>query len=381
MSLKSYRLIQLERARVPALLLAGAILSSSQATLAASAADEADWQSRSTGSGVFYLNTFDFNDSATMRSASYQGMNFPERGTLETTNNLSGKGALRCAIPKESNEGTCNWAHSWHMPVGNQAKTIVKKTFYYQFQIYLPKYILDHRFATVGGTANVAHKFAIIQEPDASFSTGEVVITNDSFRSFVTAYRLRASNSSADGFNRKVDNSPCNTPDYIWQTAIDAGPQSSGGQTDATSCALFKRRYGPVHYAFSGTNKYGGGTLTQQGNPDPDAAQSGAVWAADDWNVIEVFVDETTNTVKLWHARRGGAPKLVYNEVGSADLGHRAGNYTGVQLLPRLEELASDSSRQDTYAIYDEIIASSQFIPFPKQATVRPNPPTNVTAQ
>ncbi|MGH8176151.1 MAG: hypothetical protein ACREV5_07830, partial [Steroidobacter sp.] len=68
------------------------------------------------------------------------------------------------------------------------------------------------------------------------------------------------------------------------------------------------------------------------------------------------------------------------NFVGTADLGDRAGNYSGVQLLPRLEELAADSTREDTYAVYDEIIASDQFIEFPGAATVRPRPPTNVTA-
>lgn len=342
-----------------------------------------DWLARSTGLGVFYKNNFDYTSVDTMRSASYQGMNFPERAQLETTNKLSGRGALKCNIPKESGEGTCNWAHSFDMPVGSQTKNTRKTAFYYQVQIYLPKYILDHRFKTADGSANVGHKFFILQEPDVSFATGEVVTINDSFRGFVGAYRKRGSNGSADSFTKRWDNSPCNgSPEYGWQPAIDAGPQSSGGQTDATSCALFKRRYGPMHYSFSGTNNYGT-SLAAQGNPDPDAATNGAVWQADAWNVIEVYVNENTQTVKVWHAKRGDSPKLVVNENGTADIGSRAGNYTGAQLLPRLEELAPDTSRQDTYAIYSEIIASDNFINFPGglgASTVRPNPPTAVRA-
>jgi hypothetical protein len=83
--------------------------------------------------------------------------------------------------------------------------------------------------------------------------------------------------------------------------------------------------------------------------------------------------------LKLWHAVYGEQPKLVLSYVGNADIGARANNYTGVQLLPRLEELAPDSTRQDTYAIYAEIIASDQFIAFPGAPLVRPNPPTNLT--
>lgn len=347
----------------------------------------ADWQSRSTAAGVFYKNNFDFPDTAALISSNWGGaVNHPTRAQLETVNKLSGRGAFRALIPKSSDESTIAYQHSFDMPVGSQTKNTVKKRFYYQFQVYLPKYILDHRFATVGDRTDVGHKFAIVQAPDRSFDVGEVVVTNWGFRQFVKAYYL-AGSGSVQTFDKAWSTKPSDClggPEYGWQNAIDAGPQSSGGQTDATSCALFKRRYGPMHYSFSGTTTYGGGTLTAQGNPDPNAAVNGAVWAPDAWNVIEVYVDDapgSADTVKIWHAKRGDAPKLLINSQG-INLGDRPDNYTGVQLVPRLEELAPDSSRQDTYAIYSEIIASDNFIAFPgATSTVRPNPPTNVVTQ
>ncbi|HKS58875.1 MAG TPA: hypothetical protein VJS12_26525 [Steroidobacteraceae bacterium] len=334
-----------------------------------------DWVSRSTGPGVFYKNNFDFADTQALINSSYGELPNSSRAVLETTNKLSGRGAFKALILKSSDESTPDYRHSFDMPVGSQTKNVKKKAFYYQFAVYLPRYILDHRFKTVNNQTDTRHKFAIIMEPDQSFDSGEVVITNAHFRRFVGAYRITNGGSATD-FVQEVSGTPCTggNPNYRRQNAINAGPQSSGGQTDATSCALYKRRYGPVHYDFSTPNSYGD-TLVA----DPDAAMNGGAWVPDAWNVVEVQVDANTQTLKLWHAVYGNQPKLVLSYSGNADIGARANNYTGVQLLPRLEELAPDSTRQDTYAIYAEIIASDQFIAFPGAPLVRPNPPTNVT--
>jgi hypothetical protein len=349
---------------------------------------DADWTARSTAPGVFYKNNFDFGSTAELISSNWgHAVNWPDRAVLETTNILSGRGAFRALIPNSSDESTVAYQHSFDMPVGSQTLNTVKRRFYYQFEVYLPRYILDHRFSTLNDQSDVGHKFAIIQAPNRSFDVGEVVVTNWSFRWFVKTYYFSAS-GSVQTFDKawSVKPSDClGGPEYGWQNAIDAGPQSSGGQTDATSCALFKRRYGPMHYSMSGTNNYGGGTLTAQGNPDPNAAINGAVWTPDAWNVIEVYVEDApgpNDTVKVWHAVRGSPPKLVTSSTG-IDLGDQANNYTGVQLVPRLEQLVADSTRQDTYAIYSEIIASDNFIEFPGSTTavVKPNPPTNLIAQ
>jgi hypothetical protein len=332
---------------------------------------EADWQMRSSAAGVFYSNNFDFADSDALRKSNYGGANVPRSDQLflETNNKLSGHGAAKMTVLKADGEGTASYRHSWVMPVGSQTKGILKKALYYQFSIYIPRYMLDHRFATVNNVVP-NHKWAVIMEPDQSFSTGEIVVTTKGFRGFVTAYTIRGSTGVAAHFENiwpAGSGNPCrpNTIDYQWQPAVDAGPQSEGGQTDATSCALFKRRYGPTYGSFTGTVKYGEGTLTEQGNPEPEAAINGITWVPDAWNVVEVYVNEDAQTVKLWHAKRGDAPRLVIDKVGDADIGHRENNYTGAQILPRLEERAPDSTRQDSYAIYDEIIASDNPVVFP----------------
>jgi hypothetical protein len=359
-------------------------------SVAASIDAEADWSARSSAAGVFYKNTFDFGSRAEMLASNYGSPPLSERAELETDQRLSGRGAIRINVLKADGEGTYAYRHSFDMPVGSNTKNTKKKAFYYQFHVYLPKYILDHRFSTVGNEAT-AHKFAIIQEPDKSFNIGEVVITNHGFRGFVNGYRLQGSTATARQFVKQLGpgTNPCKpgSTDYLWQSGIDAGPQSNGSATDATSCDLFKRRFGPMQYSTSVTSNYGT-PLSQQGNPDAIAAINGAPWVPDAWNVIEVYVNENEQTVKVWHAARGNPPKLVINEVGTGDIGHREDNYTGVQLLPRLEERLADPNRQDTYALYDELIASDDVIKFPGGFTppsgpssVRPNPPSSVRAE
>ncbi|HEY7640184.1 MAG TPA: hypothetical protein VH814_10700 [Steroidobacteraceae bacterium] len=361
----------------------------SGAGLAAPVDAEADWSARSNAAGVFYKNTFDFGSRDEMIASNYGAPPLADHAQLETTNKLSGRGAIRINVLKDDGEATYAYRHSFDMPVGSNTKNTKKKVFYYQFEVYLPKYILDHRFATVGNEAT-AHKFAIIQEPDKSFNIGEVVITNHYFRGFVGGYRLQSSTGTAHQFVKQLGpgTNPCKpgSTDYLYQSGIDAGPQSESGKTDANDCNLFRRRFGPMHYTTSATTSYGT-PLSAQGNPDAIAAVNAAPWAPDAWNVVEVYVNENEQTVRIWHAIRGNPPKLVVDETGTGDIGHRDGNYTGVQLLPRLEERLGDSTRQDTYAIYDELIASDQIIKFPggflppDKSTIRPNPPTSVRAE
>lgn len=324
---------------------------------------EADWTARSTAPGVFFKNNFNFASTAALKASNYGGSGVPssDRMELETVNVLSGKGC-KINVLKNDGEGTGSYRHDWNA-VGSQNKGAPKKELYYQYAVYLPKYILDHRFKTLNN-AKKNHKWAIIQEPDQSFGRGEVVVITPFFRKCVGAYRIMGSGPLNTW--RDVSGTPANpnTPDHAFQT-IDAGPQSEGGLTDATSQSLFERRYGFFDQHMSGTTTYGGGTLEAQGQPDPDGAVNGIVWVEDAYNVVEVYVNEATDTVKVWHAEYGDPPRLVINAVGTADLGNRAGNYTGAQLLPRLEEREGDAGREDTYAIYGELLGSSSLIKFP----------------
>jgi hypothetical protein len=330
---------------------------------------ERDWQTRSQAPGVFHADNFSglVDDEALRQRSFLRHRRNPTRLFLETRNTLSGGGAARIEVHPEDGEGTATFAHSFD-GVGARTKEIRKKQLYYQFSIYLPRYILDHRFRTVNDKGNVGHKWAILQEPDQSFGKGEIVVTSARFSRVVSAYTVGP--KGTHGFGRKwpsKSGNPCSkSPDYQWQATVDAGPQAEGGETDATSCNLFRRRYGMFHSHYKRNPvRYGQGTVSEQGYPDPESSRHGIVWIPDAWNVIEIYVNEPAQTVQMWHARRGDPPRLVIDAVGNANLGHREGNYTGVQLLPRLEERAPDPTREVTYAIYDELIASSEPIPFP----------------
>lgn len=325
-----------------------------------------DWAARSSASGVFYANNFNFTTLQQLTDSNYGTPPGTPFAQLETVNKLSGSAACRSNILKTSNEGDqFNYRHSWVMPVGSQTKGTPKKTFYYQYAIYIPSYVLDHRFSTTGDQAS-SHKFCIIQEPDNSFGAGEVVTVNPAFRKAVTCYRITESSGSASHSWRTLPNMP-DSPSTSRNTysTIDAGPQSDGlGGTDANNQDLFERRYGYLIGYQDGTTNYGT-PLSAQGQPDPDQSVNGPTWVADAWNVVEFYIDYTTQTLRMWHAVYGQAPRLVINADGTADLGNRTDNYTGAQLLPRLEERLADATREDTYVIYDEVLASNNPINFP----------------
>jgi hypothetical protein len=325
---------------------------------------DADWAVRAFQPGVFYRNDFDYADQAALAASSYLNMPNSSRASLVADGAISGK-AMRIDVLKTDGEGDTGDYRLSFDGAGAQTKATVKKAFYFQFSIYLPSYILDHRFKTSdGGIYN--HKWAIIQEPDQSFGIGEVVAITPFFRKCVGTYRLRSSTGQADTIWRIIHGSPGHpNTDYHFLSTIDAGPQSDGaGGTDSNTVALYKRRYGFIYDLQSGTTNYGT-PLSAQGQPDADSAINGAAWFADDWNTLQFYVNQSTNTVKVWHARRGDPPGLIIDGTGTADLGNRSGNWTGAQLLPRLEERISDLTRQDTYAMYAEVIGSDNLINFP----------------
>jgi len=331
---------------------------------------EADWAARSRGTGVFYADNFaGLKNDAELRSRSFlQHKLNTTRLFLETGNALSAGGAARIEVHPQDGEGTATYSHSFD-GVGSQTKTRREKELYYQFSVYIPKYMLDHRFRTNKDSGNVGHKFTILQEPDKSFRKGEIVITSIGFTHVVGAYTVGPKGTHP--FYRKWpagSGNPCrpNTPDYQWQAPVDAGPQLERGKTDANNCDLFRRRFG-MFYSYYKQHPvfYGKGTVSEQGYPEAESARHGINWVPDAWNVIQIYVSEPSQTVKVWHARRGEAPRLVVQEIGTADMGFREGNYTGAQLLPRLEERAADTTREASFVIYDEIIASTSPIPFP----------------
>ncbi len=236
-------------------------------TMPAAALDDAerDWQTRSQAPGVFYADNFaGLEDDEALRERSFlRHRRNPTRLFLETRNTLSGGGAVRIEVNPEDGEGTATYAHSFD-GIGARTKTTRKKELYYQFSIYMPKYILDHRFKTVNDKGDVGHKWAILQEPDQSFGKGEIVVKSTRFSHVVSAYTVGP--KGTHGFGRKwpsKSGNPCSkSPDYQWQATVDGDRKpraarptprtaiSSGGATacstrttSATRCATARERW------------------------------------------------------------------------------------------------------------------------------------------
>jgi len=178
---------------------------------------ERDWRARSQAPGVFYADNFSgLADDEALRERSFlRHRRNPARLFLETRNTLSGGGAARIEVHPEDGEGTATFAHSFD-GLGARTKKTRKKELYYQFAIYMPRYILDHRFRTVNDKGNVGHKWAILQEPDQSFGKGEIVVTSARFSRVVSAYTVGP--KGTHGFGRKwpsKSGNPCSkSPNY-----------------------------------------------------------------------------------------------------------------------------------------------------------------------
>lgn len=335
---------------------------------------EADWLARSSHASVFYANNLStYSTDSEIWTDNYGGSTAYEQARIELeTVNAPGAGkGVKINVFAGDDEGTAAWAISF-TGVGSQVKTVRKDVVFFQFGVYIPLELIDTRWKTVGDTAITGLKLAILQEPDNSFGTGEVVVTIADFTKFIYAYRKRASDGNAIAYERTITGAalPGDTegdPEYRWQNWINAGPQTVGADTDTTDIYLTKRRYGPLTYSQSGTKTYGGGTLTSQGQPDADSAVSGVYAEADAYNHFLVWADLSADSYQVIHAVRGQPPRLFTSAIGMASLGGTGGNnYKGVQLLPRQEERDFDVSQSvDTYAIYSEVLASDAPIHFP----------------
>lgn len=335
---------------------------------------EADWLARSSHASVFYANNLStYSTDSEIWTDNYGGSTAYEQARIELeTVNAPGAGkGVKINVFAGDDEGTAVWAISF-TGVGSQVKTVRKDVVFFQFGVYIPLELIDTRWKTVGDTSITGLKLAILQEPDNSFGTGEVVVTIADFTKFIYAYRKRASDGNAIAYERTITGGslPGDTegdPEYRWQNWINAGPQTSGGDTDTTDIYLTKRRYGPLTYSQSGTKTYGGGTLTSQGQPDSDSAVSGVYAEADAYNHFLVWADLSADSYQVIHAVRGQPPRLFTSAIGMASLGGTGGNnYKGVQLLPRQEERDADGTQSiDTYAIYSEVLASDAPIHFP----------------
>jgi hypothetical protein len=340
---------------------------------------EADWQARKSAGGVFYSQSFDFaSKSELINAAAGVTNNLPGNEIdLDSTIKLSGGKALKIITHGAASGNGGSWA-DWYD--GKDGSTSYKN-FYFQFAIYLPKATLAYR--TKGGDGQL--KLVNLEQ----YGAGQIVVTNRKFLGFPTILL----NGTAT-LEKQISESvvPNVGSEYVFQPGVDTGGSSPGDACE------FWERYGPAR-GVSMNDDYGETNPQPRldlrnltyGWPNRCALKGGVPFALDGWTTIELYVDYNTanpqtSTLKAWAAPYGSAPRMFINEVGTLKLGTRDEVYRRFELLNYDTPRESESGRPDLLTYFDEVLISTNPIKFPggfslPSTSVRPNPPTSVTAQ
>lgn len=328
-------------------------------------ATDQDWITRSSQSGVFYSNNFTYRNTAKTEeitsvadliSSAFQTGN-TSRIVWDQSLKLSGNGCLRLNMPGGSYNDT-GWTFAFD-GFGNTNKTVSKQQFYLQFAYYADS--IQNNF-NYGGSSSYGGKICIVQAPDASFGTGEVV-----FRrwvepgGFVGAYSLPV--------NDMYYNNVTSQSKGLLNNLYDANHYGASLPSPSTA-SQWKQRHGYMSI----------GTVA-----DPDYVNAPRI-ISNTWMTIEMYIDLINDCVKIWMAPYGQAPKLLIGRnAGNGDL-PAAGTsdssnlkprplYTGAQLTNYANSPTAWPS-SDTFVCYDEIIVSDNPINFPGGYTL-PFPGTN----
>jgi hypothetical protein len=324
----------------------------------------ADWLLRSTGVGVFYRNNFTFRNLAEtlpiqnnsdLHASSFNGVtDSPNRIVWDTVNKLSGNGCLRINQPASSVGNYAGYRIGWD-GIGATTKNRNRQNFYVQFA-FLADAVYRNTF--FGGTPDdggtFGGKIAIIQAPDASNDTGEVVIRRCSKPGgFLQAYRLDTQGRYRYFYMQH--NNVGGSTRWTTYAYIDRGAPT------VTNVNTLEQRHGPV-------------LETDATGADPDY-QHVPHFGANEWFVMEAYINLASQVVKIWLAPYGSAPELCLGGMGSyVNLpapGSSDGSnsnpgklYTGFQLT-NYPNSPNNWNSTDTFICYDEVIASDNPIPFP----------------
>lgn len=335
---------------------------------------DADWLARSTAPGVVMATRFDSEADVSNWIAGTNG----DHLSWDQSRKASGNGSLRFAILKTDGASSGNWAR-WL--ADDHREFLPGDTFYVQYRQYVPAYLATHDFVGGGGwKQSIISRHAASmngvsqQEPYGSNQLNEIVIQNTNHRGIVQGY-----NRDTEGRFPPWEvaaGTGCSSSDFIFQNAVDRGPQSVG-----TACENDRARYGGL-YSYYQTKPSG----YQEGAPDP--LSGGFRYYPDEWLTIMIEVklgqygtSSYDTQVKVYAAREGKPYELIIDR-RDLDLGDGPGHDT-LWLLPYNTDRQPDSSRQDTFTNYDEAIVSTQFIPAPNtnaSGQVKPNPPSNLAA-
>ncbi len=303
-----------------------------------------NWEARSTAAGVLMATRF---DSASEVNNWVQTDSTQDHVSWEQNNVASGNGALRMDILKTDGAASGSWRR-W---LSNDKREFTQgDEFYVSYRQYFPSYFVTHRFKNGGGWKQsiISRNASQMNGESVPGETGsnqlnEIVLVNGGYRGLVQGYN-RNTNGAYPGFQVGASTA-CSGSDFIYQNAVDRGPQNVG-----SACENDRARYGGLY-------SYGANT----GVPDP---LTGAfTYQQNEWLSFKVWVklgSQGTGTansaVKVWAAREGEEWDLIVDR-SNLDLGAGPPHNT-LWLLPYDTGKTADSTRQDTYTLYDEVIVS-----------------------
>lgn len=349
------------------------------ASAASAAVDtEADWQQRKSAAGVIFSENFEYGTKAELLDAALGYTNNPPQNEIDVDSaiKLSGSKSLKLITYGAAAGNGGSWAQYYN---GKDATSF--KNFYFQFGIYLPRETLAYR--SKGGDGQL--KLANLEQ----YGAAQIVVTNRKFLGFPTML-LNGSGTLEKNIAENVV--PNVGSEYVYQPAVD-----TGGSAPGNACEFWER-YGPARGVASNDDY-------SETNPEPRldrrnftygwpnrcALKSGVPFSIDGWTTIEVYVDYNTanpqqSTIKAWAAPYGQAPRLFINEVGTAKLYANDSVYRRFELLNYDTPRQAEANRPTMYTYFDEVIISTEPVKFPggftlPSTSVRPNPPTSVTAQ
>jgi hypothetical protein len=336
----------------------------------------ADWQARSTATGVFFKENFDYSTlgaaSARSPSSHFYAASQLNGGSPDPSIysiNAGGLSAKYLRINYPPNSGTSGY--SWHYtfddnPVGYGWVGIAHDNFYFQVIVRGDR-AFDFPFKT-SGDEMASPKLLVIDGHDRTSTQGEVVLTNDHMRGFVASY-VGFTPSHGSQLIQTGIMTPQGSPDFRNQPGIDAGVPSS-----PSSMADFRRRYGPMNSDVPNiplSSITGSSSLAAAGWPNAESAQAGVIWARNQWIVITFHIHGAGNRVRFWASKYGESPKLLGDtaawSLGALNMGRGSTGYPGFQLTPFItgNTNAAGANQPVTWIDYAEIIASNNPIAHP----------------
>jgi hypothetical protein len=318
---------------------------------------DSDWAARSSAPSVVMATRFD-------TLADVQQDTFPDSTadhvSWDQSNKASGGGSLRMDILKTDSAASGSWVRYLS---DDQREFGPNETFYVQYRQFFPSYLASHAFSgsQFGGPYGGGWKQSIISNMRGSNQLFEVVLQNTSQRGLVQGYN-RNSNGDYLGWEDAIG-TPCSGADFVYQNQIDRGGPE-------TSCLESRRKRGGLY-------SYGANT----GSPDPETGAF--VYYPNEWLTFLIKVSAGTfgggsnvrdTNIQVWAAREADTnytlliDKMVNLGAETDSSGSRF-YFDAIWLLPYHTNRTPDSTRQDTYTLYDEVIVSTQFIPAPDTGT------------